>query len=82
MSYNTFMKGDIHAEKVSRYNGNVLQLIKTCREKGGLPPLPERMQASVDRILETYGWESEEYLFLAQKIVYVGGEWMINYLAD
>jgi hypothetical protein len=69
-------------KKYQDITGTYYNLSRLVGKKGGLPPLPERMQASVDRILETYGWESEEYLFLAQKIVYVGGEWMINYLAD
>ena len=40
------------------------------------------MRKKYKNVSGTYGRESEEYLLLAEKIVYVGGEWMINYVGD
>lgn len=48
-------------------------------KKGGLPPLPSHIQRSVDRILTHYGPTSDEYIILAEKIVFLGGMWMIKY---
>jgi hypothetical protein len=69
-------------KKYQDVSGTYYTLSRLVGKKEGLPPLSKRMQASVNRILETYGRESEEYLLLAEKIVYVGGECMINYVGD
>ena len=69
-------------KKYRDVSGTYYTLSRLVGKEEGLPPLPKRIQASVDRILESYGRASEEYLLLAEKIGYVGGEWMINYVGD
>ena len=69
-------------KKYKNVSGTYNQLWHLVGKKGGLPPLPKSMQQSIDRTLEKFGSESEEYIFLADKIIYVGAEWMIDYVND
>ena len=44
------------------------------------PPLPTPLQSSINKCTEKYGKDSDEFVVLAEDIVFIGNKWIRMYI--